>query len=68
MRFSRGHFTDGLHIGQRDVLADLATEVGLDGDEALVVLDSDTYVHAGADPLARRRPGLRVVPGQQCRE
>jgi predicted DsbA family dithiol-disulfide isomerase len=40
-RLLQAYFTDGLHVADREVLADLAAEVGLDRDEAVRFLDSD---------------------------
>ncbi|MHB8438292.1 MAG: DsbA family oxidoreductase [Acidimicrobiales bacterium] len=37
------YFSELRPIGDRDVLLDVATRVGLDGDEAAAVLDSDRY-------------------------
>lgn len=43
MRLFQAYFTDGLHTGDDDVLADLAAEIGLDRDEALTSVTSDTH-------------------------
>ncbi|HEY0165617.1 MAG TPA: DsbA family oxidoreductase [Jatrophihabitans sp.] len=42
-RLFRAYFTDGLHVGNLDVLADLAAEIGLERDGAREILDSDAY-------------------------
>lgn len=42
-RLFRAYFTEGLHVGNLDVLADLAAEIGLDRNEARKILDSDAY-------------------------
>lgn len=42
-RLFRAYFTDGLNIGDHDVLADLAAEVGLDRDGAREALDAGDH-------------------------
>jgi predicted DsbA family dithiol-disulfide isomerase len=42
-RLLRATFTEGEPIGDRDVLLRLATEAGLERDEAAAVLKSDAY-------------------------
>lgn len=42
-RLLKAHFTDALHLGKPETLADLAAEVGLDRDEALQALNSGGY-------------------------
>ena len=42
-RIMRAHFAEGLDIGHREVLADLASEVGLNRKEVIQVLNSDQY-------------------------
>ncbi len=44
-RLLKAHFTDTLHIGDHDTLADLAEEIGLDRTEVLHVLTSEAYVY-----------------------
>lgn len=62
-RVLRAHFTEGLHIGRHDVLADLAAEAGIDREKALAVLDSDKYAEAvKADIGAAAELGIRGVP------
>ena len=42
-RIMKAHFADGLDIGDRAVLADLASEVGLSREEVTLLLNSDQY-------------------------
>lgn len=42
-RLLRAYFTDTVNIGDREVLASLAAEVGLDAAETAAVLESDAY-------------------------
>ncbi len=59
----RAYFTDGQVMTDRDVLADLVAEVGLDRDAALEVLSSDRYA---VDVRAAREEayadGINAVP------
>lgn len=56
-------FTDTLHVGNHETLADLATEVGLDRAEALRVLKSGEF---GDEERANKQEagqlGVRDVP------
>ncbi|MFF2908805.1 DsbA family protein [Paenibacillus sp. NPDC057934] len=55
-RLLRAYFTDSLNLGDRDVLAKLAGEVGLDEADAAAMLASDDYsaeVHADIEEGAR---------------
>lgn len=63
-RLLKAHFTEGLHVGDVQVLADLAAQVGLDGDEARQVLSlRDTYAQEVAADIAQARQiGVRGVP------
>ncbi|MFD0713806.1 DsbA family oxidoreductase [Paenibacillus sp. GCM10027626] len=62
-RLLKAHFTDTLHIGHQDTLADLAAEIGLDRDEALRVLTSSDYANeVRADEEEARRIGVKGVP------
>lgn len=62
-RLWKAHFTDGLHIGQHEILADLAAEVGLDREEVLRVLESGEYVdEVRANEQEARELGVRGVP------
>lgn len=59
----RGYFAEGRDIGDRDVLADLAAQAGLDGAAIRARLDSDDDAAeiAQADATARAH-GVRGVP------
>lgn len=62
-RLFRAYFTDGLHVGELEVLAGLAAEIGLDRAEALAALQSgefDTAVEA--DIRQARQFGIQGVP------
>ncbi|MDP9822135.1 DsbA family oxidoreductase [Nocardioides massiliensis] len=62
-RLFRAYFSDGLHTGDREVLADLAAEVGLDRDAALAVIDSDAHSDAvDTDIALARQIGISGVP------
>lgn len=62
-RLFKAHFTDTLHVGHHDTLADLAAEIGLDRDEALHVLTSSDYANeVRADEEDAGRIGVRGVP------
>lgn len=63
MRLFKAYFTDGLNTGDRDTLADLAEEVGLDRNEALGVIDSDAYDDAvTVDIVTASKLGITGVP------
>jgi len=59
-RLLRAHFTDTLHLGNRDTLADLAEEVGIDRVEALN--DGEYESDVRADEEMARKIGVRGVP------
>lgn len=62
-RLFRAYFTDSKHLGERDTLADLAAEVGLDRQEALAVLESDAHAQdVRGDEEEASRIGVRGVP------
>lgn len=62
-RLFKAYFTEGLHVGDREVLAQLAEEVGLDREEAAQVLASDAYTdNVHADQQAARDIGIQGVP------
>ena len=62
-RLFRAYFTDGVALGDRDVLAGLAAEVGLDADEARKALESDAFADAvRADEARARGFGITGVP------
>lgn len=57
------YFTDGLNIGDVTTLADLAAEVGLDRDAALVALTTDAYAQdVDHDITLARQLGISGVP------
>lgn len=62
-RLMKAYFTDGLHIGDHEVLTELAVEVGLDRDEVTALLQSSKY----ADLVKQQREeglatGLKMIP------
>jgi predicted DsbA family dithiol-disulfide isomerase len=58
-RVFRGYFSEGLAIGDRDVLIALAAELGLDGD----ALNGDAYAEAvREDEHLAQRIGIQGVP------
>ncbi|AHV96230.1 DsbA family oxidoreductase [Paenibacillus sabinae] len=62
-RLMKGYFTDGLNLGDRETLAALAAEAGLDKEEATNVLNSDAYAEeVKADIEAAQRLGVTGVP------
>lgn len=62
-RLLKAHFTDSLHIGQVETLADLAAEVGLDRAEALRVLEEGQFAdEVSADLQEARAFDVRGVP------
>ncbi len=62
-RFMRGYMTEGLAIGDHEVLVRLASEAGLDAEEVRAVLSSDRYAkEVRADEETARELGIRGVP------
>src|SRR5690606_8751488 len=62
-RLMRAYFHDGLNVGDPDVLAECATEIGLDRNEVLAFLDSDEGRDAVADEIAEAAElGITAVP------
>jgi predicted DsbA family dithiol-disulfide isomerase len=62
-RLLKAHFTDTLHIGNHDTLADLAAEVGLDRAEALRILTDGEYANeVRADEQEAGQLGVKGVP------
>lgn len=62
-RLLKAHFTDTLHIGKHEILADLAAEIGIDRAEALRVLtDGDYASDVRADEQEASKLGVRGVP------
>lgn len=59
----KAYFTDGKNVEDREVLADLAAEVGLDRDEALAKMDNEELDHAvQADINQASQIGVQGVP------
>ncbi|MFD0695977.1 DsbA family oxidoreductase [Paenibacillus sp. GCM10027628] len=59
----KAYFTDSKHVGQRDTLLAIATEVGLDPHAAEAMLASDQFAdEVRADQLEGSRLGVRGVP------
>src|SRR3984885_7461905 len=62
-RLMAAYFVEGAAIGERDVLARLAVEVGLDAAAVLEVLDSDAFADdVRRDELEARELGITGVP------
>ncbi len=62
-RLLSAYFIEGRHIGREEDLADLASEVGLDHDEALEVLSSERYLaDVRSDQTQARDLGINGVP------
>jgi predicted DsbA family dithiol-disulfide isomerase len=62
-RLFRAYYTEGANIGDIDSLVRLATEVGLDADEARTTLETDAYKNDVAEDLdVARQIGARGVP------
>jgi len=62
-RLLQAYFTDGLNIGDPDVLADCAAEVGFDRDEIVAFLSSDRGTEEVAAELAlAHENGITAVP------
>jgi predicted DsbA family dithiol-disulfide isomerase len=62
-RLLAAHFTEAQHLGRRDTLQELATEIGLDTQEVADVLAGDAYAAAvRADEAEARALGINGVP------
>lgn len=62
-RFLRAYLTDGEAIGDREVVARLAGEAGLDRDAIRTMLESDAHADAvRADEARAQALGIRGVP------
>jgi predicted DsbA family dithiol-disulfide isomerase len=62
-RFFRGYMTEGLPIGEHEVLVTLAAEAGVDPEEARATLASDRYAkEVRDDENAARALGITGVP------
>jgi predicted DsbA family dithiol-disulfide isomerase len=62
-RLMSAYFTEGKHVGRIDDLVELATEVGLDADDAREALESARYLPAVRQDQAQARAyGIQGVP------
>lgn len=62
-RFLQGYLCEGLAIGEREVIARLAREAGLDADEVEATLASDAYAHdVRGDEAQASALGIHGVP------
>ena len=62
-RLMRAYFTDGLAVGDRDVLVRLAGEIGLDEGLVREMLESDDYGnHVRSDEATAKMLGIESVP------
>ncbi|CAG7630090.1 hypothetical protein PAESOLCIP111_03166 [Paenibacillus solanacearum] len=62
-RLLKAYFTDSLHLGDRETLAGLAAEVGLDRDDVLHMLESGAFAdEVRADEQDAAALGIRAVP------
>ncbi|SFH33964.1 DSBA-like thioredoxin domain-containing protein [Priestia megaterium] len=62
-RIMKAHFTDSLDIGDHATLVQLASEIGLDVNEALDVLVNDKYnENIAADRAEGSKIGIQGVP------
>ncbi|WP_256794932.1 DsbA family oxidoreductase [Terrabacter sp. Ter38] len=62
-RLMRAYFTDGLAVGDREVLVRLATEIGLDDGAVRAMLESDDYGnHVRSDEATAKMLGIESVP------
>lgn len=61
--FMEGYFRDGRAVSDRDWLAEVATSIGLAGDEVAAVLDGDAFADAvRADESRAHDLGITGVP------
>lgn len=59
----KAFFSDGLNIGEKKVLMELAAELKLDPEDLLAALESDRFTGAVvADEDEARRIGVKAVP------
>jgi predicted DsbA family dithiol-disulfide isomerase len=62
-RLLKAYFVEGKHVGRVADLAALATEIGLDGDEAAAALESGSFLPAvKADVALAQKYGIQGVP------
>jgi predicted DsbA family dithiol-disulfide isomerase len=59
----RAYFTDGLAVGDREVLVRLSAEIGLDAEAVRTMLASDDYGnHVRSDEATAKMLGIESVP------
>lgn len=62
-RLYRAHFSEGRHLGRDEELAELAADIGLDGEDVLRSLRADEHLEAvRADEQQAAAIGIRGVP------
>ncbi|MCM3631547.1 DsbA family oxidoreductase [Paenibacillus glycanilyticus] len=62
-RLFKAYFTDSKHLGKREILADLAAEIGLDREEALKALEESAYKQeVRSNEQEAGQLGVRGVP------
>ncbi|MGM1016206.1 MAG: DsbA family oxidoreductase [Actinomycetota bacterium] len=62
-RLMSAYFTEGKHVGRIDDLVELASEVGIDPEEARAALESEQYLPAVRQDQAQARAyGIQGVP------
>lgn len=62
-RLLKAHFTDRAHLGEQEILADLAAEIGLEREIVIQMLRGDEYVdEVRQDEEEARQIGVRGVP------
>jgi predicted DsbA family dithiol-disulfide isomerase len=62
-RLMKAYFTEGLHISDHEVLANLASEVGLNREKALEILKNNDYANdVRRDESIASQIGIRGVP------
>src|SRR5258708_37059744 len=62
-RLFKAYFTEGRALGSAETLVQIATEIGIDADEARAVLSSDAYAdEVRADEQRARAFGVQGVP------
>ncbi|PCL93829.1 DsbA family oxidoreductase [Paenibacillus lautus] len=62
-RLFRAYFTDAENLEDKNLLADLAAEVGLEREQAMAMLESDAFQsEVRADEAAATNLGIRGVP------
>lgn len=62
-RLLRAHFTETKHIGDRETLANLAADIGLDREQVLDMLAAGEYAdEVRADEQEAQQLGIRGVP------